>query len=223
MVDIESPVTNHRRTNSDVTDSGKLLANSNLAYIDNMAEDDLDMSPLKRLQRLKQYGTLRLVPKSRKQLKLPADTKYESDTSLSDKESKNLRNSVSKSDDSLSISPDNHMEIKSCVRMSRTLDRMNRNHGNHVHFKDEVDPHNGNTSGPLFTSSPTENGINSNTSGLLFTTSPIEGPLDSNGNNATAPLPPTKDYNDAQCEGKLFYNYSSYQSIIEEYEEYTWS
>ncbi len=203
MVDIESPVTNHRRTNSDVTDGGKLLANSNLAYIDTMDEDDLDMSPLKRLQRLKQYGTLRLVPKSRKQLKLPADMK--SDSSLLDKESKNLRNSVSKSDDSLSISTDDRTEIKSCVRLTRTLDRMNsnhgnhKNHGNHVHFKDEVDLHNGNTCGPLFTSSPTENTMDSNMSGPLFTTSPIDGPMDSNGNTTdTVPLPPPVDYNESK-------------------------
>ena len=197
MVDIESPVTNHRRTNSDVTDGGKLLANSNLAYIDTMDEDDLDMSPLKRLQRLKQYGTLRLVPKSRKQLKLPADMK--SDSSLLDKESKNLRNSVSKSDDSLSISTDDRTDIKSCVRLTRTLDRMNKNHGNHVHFKDEVDLHNGNTGGPLFTSSPTENTMDSNMSGPLFTTSPIDGPMDSNGNTTdTVPLPPPVDYNESK-------------------------
>ena len=137
---------NHRRTSSDGT-SGRLLPNYNLPNIDG-EDDGMDMSPLKRLQRLKQNGSLRLVPKgrcSKRTLNFPPDVQSYSgsDTSLSDRDGKVPSTNSSRSDVSVGNCTDLERQTKKWVKGPDGKDvRDNKN----VHFKDDVEDKNGNNS-----------------------------------------------------------------------------
>ena len=125
---------NHKRASSD--GNGRLLPNYNLPNIDG-EDDTMDMSPLKRLQRLKQNGSLRLTPNgrnSKRTLNFPADVQQQqpysgSDTSLSsDRDGKVPSTNSSHSDVSVGNSAGQEPQTKS------------------VHFKDDVEDKNGNCS-----------------------------------------------------------------------------
>ena len=137
---------NHRRTSSD-SSTGRLLPNYNLPNIDG-EDDGMDMSPLKRLQRLKQNGSLRLVPKgrcSKRTLNFPPDVQNYSgsDTSLSDRDGKVPSTNSSRSDVSVGNCADLEKQTKSCVKVSNGKDvKDNKN----VHFKDDIEDKNGNNS-----------------------------------------------------------------------------
>ena len=137
---------NHRRTSSDGT-NGRLLPNYNLPDIDG-EDDGMDMSPLKRLQRLKQNGSLRLVPKgrcSKRTLNFPPDGQNYSgsDTSLSDRDGKVPSTNSSHSDVSVGNCTDLERQAKSYVKGPNGKDvRDNKI----VRFKDDMEDKNGNNS-----------------------------------------------------------------------------
>ena len=120
----------------------------------------MDMSPLKRLQRLKQNGSLRLVPKgrcSKRTLNFPPDVQNYSgsETSLSDRDGKVPSTNSSRSDVSVGNCTDLERQTKSCVKVSNGKDaRDNKN----VHFKDDMEDKNGNNSKSMETELKDANG-----------------------------------------------------------------
>ena len=161
LAKIDSPRANHKRANSDVSPSGRLLPNYNLPNID--GEDDcLDMSPLKRLQRLKENGSLRLKGQnSKRTLNFPPDVKTlaGSDSSLSDLDGRRLSANSSGSD----LSVDNSSGMRKakgnsangkepkCVRFEDHLADDNGNNSNSTAAEvSNVKDSNGNISQDLF-------------------------------------------------------------------------
>ena len=179
-LDIESPVSNHKRTNSDVNCSVRLLPHCNVPNIDG-EDDTVDMSPLKRLQRLKQNGSLRLKLKersSKRKVNFPTDRQNysDSDTSLSDKESKCASINSSKSDVSNGNGSRLDGQKNSCVKFA---DGKEIKDGRSVHFEDDVEGRNENKS------NPSEKISSKVTHSKGITDSLVTGIKDFNGNKST--------------------------------------